>query len=108
MTTLRILAASLAATAALAGPARATDVDSMERRVQKYAAPNVPGRNKGVCVCQDGSALHGRAGLLLEQVATTPGGHTYVSATCNVQTYDATTGGLVGAQTCFVHVPLAK
>lgn len=45
-----------------------TDLDKFTKFARKFAAADAAAKPKGLCVCQDGSALHGAAGYLIAPI----------------------------------------
>lgn len=45
-----------------------TDLDKFAKFARKFAAADNTAKAKGLCVCQDGSALHGAAGYLIAPI----------------------------------------
>ena len=55
----------------LASAGSVTDYESFQRKIGEFALPFVGNSNlpepRGLCVCQDGSSIHGFAGVLLHE-----------------------------------------
>lgn len=108
MRTARRFLAAATATALLAGSALATESETMQRRVAKYASQLAAGMSdKGLCVCQDGGEKHARAGYL-RYTAVSDGTSRKVATVCEVHTYDLNGDSTIDVVNCTKYVPLAK
>lgn len=72
-TSLRFRIAAVALLCLAAAPtafAADSDRDVLRKQIRKYAPYSPVTKPKGFCVCQDGSAQHGRAGVLGQAVTS--------------------------------------
>ncbi len=92
----------LSATTAPAQNEELSDAELFRKRLSRYAPAPEPGRRpKGLCVCQDGSANHGRAGELHTEAVN------QVRVSCLVPSYTGE-GDLITFSTCGTFESLAK
>jgi|SRR5215469_18262170 len=92
------------------GSATATDSQSFESRLGRSATDD-PSRPKAMCVCQDGSDVHGIAGFLGRQSITDTVGGSIRQAFkvfCFVEAFDIGTLKLDFLRTCETFVPLPR
>ncbi len=108
MTRFKLMLLCCTALALQAGPIPAAEVDSLARRVAKYAAQAVgPTVGKYPCVCQDGGPNHGRAGFAQFAVLGDGGNTQKVATFCTVFTFGPS-GASTYNENCLVFVSLAK
>jgi hypothetical protein len=98
---------SLATPLASAGPA--TDCESFLKKIGEFALPFIGNSNnpepRGLCVCQDGSSIHGFAGVLLhEEVAIES---PFLRVGCWVRQFDSD-GAEGGVSSCRTFEVLSK
>ena len=79
-----------------------------EKRLHKYAVESAfPDKPKSPCVCLDGGARDGSAGLVMHVGEATDAGGTRLLVTCVVEEFDAS-GNAVAASTCSPFEVLGK
>lgn len=103
MKALRTLAALLILGGIGAGAARAaTDMEILSAKIGKYATLDVS-RPRSYCVCQDGSARHGAAGIVAQLAFAD-----YLGAFCRVHGYSVDGSQISPAHYCSTYILLAK
>ncbi|HEY8516261.1 MAG TPA: hypothetical protein VIS07_12165 [Candidatus Binatia bacterium] len=100
-----LLSATAVVALLVAGSAHASELSTFESKLQKYAKRN--NRINSVCVCQDGGAMHGRAGYVGDETVTPQSGTRAVSVSCGIPSFGPT-GNLTGVHLCHPFVVLAQ
>ena len=104
----RLILAAAAVLTTLGGIGFASEYDTLGRRVAKYAPEYVGDlREKGICICQDGSEHNAVAGHLYHSTIGT-GTTRYVAVFCRLPLYDADGNGPITFTFCAPFIPLAK
>jgi hypothetical protein len=110
MTTALVRGLALAAvlTIATAGPLHAqnTTLSKFRSLIGRYAVSGVT-QPKGACVCMDGSANDGRAGVL-SQSDTGSTGFRGILVHCQVLAFNVATGSQSSVNVCDAFVPLGR
>jgi hypothetical protein len=103
----KIVAAAALATLLAAGVASsATDIEDLEKAVNKYAV-TFGNKPKGLCVCLDSGAFYyGATGFLERQEVDNI--HRFVQVACEVEGFNASTGARDFLASCQQFAPLAK